>query len=240
LLIASFGFITPGKGLESALSAFDRFVEAYPDSRYFLVGEAIDPGYPGWLLRHLRRDHRDKLIITGYVSGADFSRYLAAADICVNLRYPSQGEASSILMRLLAMGKTVLIPWYRQFMEIPRNACIHIDLTPDEGESIYQAFTSLAENPDLMRSIGRNASGFIREHHHVDVWASKMIEMIDWAMNHRIKVDSLAERCDLRFVRSMRIEEQIALTMGDWKLLFENEHTVEALTRAVMELGLDR
>jgi len=43
-IIAAFGFITPGKGLRSAVRAFGEFAKSKPQARFILVGECLDQG----------------------------------------------------------------------------------------------------------------------------------------------------------------------------------------------------
>ena len=51
---------------------------------------------------------------------------MAATDVAVNLRYPSAGETSASLLRLLADRKCTMVSAYRQFLEIPADAVVRI------------------------------------------------------------------------------------------------------------------
>ncbi|HEY0734247.1 MAG TPA: glycosyltransferase, partial [Herpetosiphonaceae bacterium] len=100
---ASFGHINPYKRMESALRAFKRFHAEQPDARYILVG-SVSPSYDlTALIRRLGLD--DSVVVTGYAPRADFERYVAAADLCLNLRWPTAGETSASLLRLLGAGR---------------------------------------------------------------------------------------------------------------------------------------
>lgn len=42
-----------------------------------------------------------------------------AADVCVNLRYPYNGESSASFMRLLGKGKCTIVNRIGSFAEVP-------------------------------------------------------------------------------------------------------------------------
>src|SRR5439155_22926723 len=91
LQIASFGLITPNKGIERALRALSS-LRAKHDFRYVLVGEPNE----FFDVSALVREHglEDRIEITGRIDLADFQRYIAETDIAINLRERIIGETS--------------------------------------------------------------------------------------------------------------------------------------------------
>lgn len=74
------------------------------------------------------------------------------SDICLNLRYPYNGETSGSLMRILAKGRCVIVNDIGSFSEIPDNACIKLPSVENMGEinepnEIYNVLKRLVENP---------------------------------------------------------------------------------------------
>lgn len=215
-LIAAFGFIAPGKGLESALAAFARLRHVNPAVRFLLVGEALDAEYLRHLMNEIDSETREFITTTGFVSSDMFQLFLSAVDICVNMRYPTQGEASSALLRVMAAGKPVLIPWYQQYMEIPRDACVHIDLFPDEITFVFEAFEALRENPQLRNSIGKKASQYAALHHSNALWSASLLDVLRNTHTHEMNIQPLIQRIDLPNIQPRSVIDQISASIGEY------------------------
>lgn len=155
-VLASYGFITPAKRLEVTLRAFARLKKERPDALYLLVGE-VSPHYelPGIT---------DGVILVGRTELDDFLRYMVAADVAVNLRYPTAGETSGTLIRLLGLGKPVIVSNLGAFSEIPDGACAKVDLDENEEDLLFAFLQALAADEDLRRSMGENARRHVVPH----------------------------------------------------------------------------
>jgi glycosyltransferase involved in cell wall biosynthesis len=111
----------------------------------------------------------DRITVTGSTSLEDFLLYIDAADVCVNLRYPYNGETSGSLMRLLARGKCTLVNNLGSFAEIPDDCCVKLPSPQfmreeDEVGKIYEALSDLTGNPEKCFLIGDNARRYAEEH----------------------------------------------------------------------------
>jgi len=163
LLVASFGFITPAKRMDVALRAFARLRrEVAPDALYLLVGE-VSPQYD--FAKLLTPELSAGVVPVGRTDLPAFLRYMAAADVTVNLRYPSAGETSGTLIRLLGLGKAVVVSDTAAFAEIPDGCCAKIDLDATEEELLFVTLRALATDPELRRRMGENARRHIAAHH---------------------------------------------------------------------------
>jgi glycosyltransferase involved in cell wall biosynthesis len=163
LLLASFGFITPAKRIDVALRAFARLRrEVAPDARYLLVGE-VSPHYD--FAKVLTPELSGGVVPVGRTELPAFLRYMAAADVAINLRYPSAGETSGTLIRLLGLGKAVIVSNTGAFAEIPDGCCAKIDLDASEEELLFATLRALATDPALRRQMGENARRHVAEHH---------------------------------------------------------------------------
>jgi glycosyltransferase involved in cell wall biosynthesis len=169
LLFASFGFITPAKRIDVALRAFARLRrEVAPDALYLLVGE-VSPHYD--FAKILTPELSAGVVPVGRTELPAFLSYMAAADVAINLRYPSAGETSGTLIRLLGLGKAVLVSNTGAFAEIPDGCCAKIDLgVCDDGDVseedlLFATLRALATDPALRRQMGENARRHIAAHH---------------------------------------------------------------------------
>ncbi len=163
---ASFGHINPYKRMEPALRAFRRFRDIRPAARYVLVG-SISPAYDlHALIRRL--DLADAVHVTGYVPREAFELYVAAADVCLNLRSPTAGETSASLLRLLGAGKPTLVSAIGAFAELPTDVVAHVDVDRAEAALIL-AYTRLFDRyPQVAAQLGRNARAFVAREHTLD------------------------------------------------------------------------
>jgi glycosyltransferase involved in cell wall biosynthesis len=163
LVLASFGHINAYKRLEPALRAFAALRRDYPDARYLLVGSA-SPNYDvGGLVA--RMGLADAVRVAGFVSRAEWDDYLAATDICLNLRHPTAGETSASLLRLLGAGKPTLVSATGSFAELPPSVAAPVDVDESEGELIEAYCRLLAARPALAAQLGANARAFIAGEH---------------------------------------------------------------------------
>ncbi len=163
VMLASFGFITPYKRIESLLQAYAGLAGDHPEVRCFLVGEPEkELDLPGQIAR---LGLQDRVAVTGYVSLEEFHRYIAACDIAVNLRYPSAGETSGPVVRLMGSGKAVLVSNLGPFAEWPDGTCLKVDLGPAEAPMLEFYIRRLAEDEPLRRQLGDNARRYVAEEH---------------------------------------------------------------------------
>jgi len=163
---ASFGHINPYKRIESTLRAFARFRTLHPHARYMLVG-SVSPNYDVYAL--VRRLGLDAAVaITGHVPHAAFAQYVAAADLCLNLRAPTAGETSASLLRLLAAGRPTLVSALDTFNELPDDVCAKVDPDHSEGALILAYAQLLHQHPPLAHALGANARRYIATQHTLD------------------------------------------------------------------------
>ena len=58
---------------------------------------------------------------------ARFLAVASAVDACVNLRYPMAGETSMIAIRLMGLGKPVLLSTGEETSRFPESSCLRVD-----------------------------------------------------------------------------------------------------------------
>ena len=162
-LLASFGHVNPYKRVESVLRALRVLRERHAGLRYILVG-SVSANYD---LRALVQRHGldDAVTITGYVERAAFEEYVAAADICLNLRHPTAGETSASLLRLLGASRPTLVTASGSFSELPHAVAAQVDPDASEGELIVAYCDLLLTCPDIATQLGANARRFVATEH---------------------------------------------------------------------------
>ncbi|MBI5181705.1 MAG: glycosyltransferase family 4 protein [Nitrospirae bacterium] len=176
-IIGMFGFIEPMKQPETVIRAFHRFLQKCPNSLLLMVGEANPICRIDELLSSLDLDK--KVLKKGYVSMEEFLRYMNMIDIGVNLRYPTAGETSAAVLRMLGKGKPVVVLNYRQFSELPDTCCPKVGLGENAIDELSQWFLKLAQDPDMLALMGDFAVEYIRERHNLEGAAKRYIGFLE-------------------------------------------------------------
>lgn len=161
LLVAAFGYQRETKRLPVLIKAFDLAARAGADARLLISGEFVSASYA----RAVESLLDAAVLRTGRLSEEDFWRYAAAADLCVNLRYPCAGETSGIAIRLMGIGKPVVFTNDASTSRIPDTACLRVDAGAAEIEMLAGYISWLARQPEAAREIGRRAAAHIASAH---------------------------------------------------------------------------
>ncbi len=160
---ASFGHVNPYKRVEPALQAFRQLRTVYPHAQYLLVG-SVSPHYDlDSIIKQMGLI--GSVTVTGYVPPEVFNSYVAAADLCLNLRYPTAGETSASLLRLLAAGRPTLVSATDAFLELPDAVCPKVDVDRSEQALIYHYAHLLHTTPALATALSENARAFVAHEH---------------------------------------------------------------------------
>lgn len=181
--VTAFGGVTPEKRLGPIIRAMAKARRRHPQLRLVIVGaqsaeyDVMDDA--------ARAGVADRVHVTGYVDDAEVPRYLAEADICACLRWPTNRETSASWLRCLAAGKPTLVTELAQLADVPtldpqtlrpragaaNNAvAISIDLL-DEEHSIQIALERLAADALLRERLGTAARAWWEAHHRLETMA---------------------------------------------------------------------
>ena len=176
IVFTAFGRVTAEKRIEPIVRALAALVARGVDAHLVLVGEA--DGFP--LLASLVAGHRlgDRVHVTGYVADDLVAAHLAAADVCLCLRWPTAGETSASWLRALAAGRPTVVTTLAHLADVPTldasawrrshpsrdPVAVTIDLL-DEAEGLVAAMSRLAADEGLRRDLARAGHAYwSREH----------------------------------------------------------------------------
>jgi glycosyltransferase involved in cell wall biosynthesis len=164
-LVGVFGHLRESKRLLALLRAFQR-ARGAADIMLLVAGDFVSPDLARAAEPLLRNDAG--IVRIGYLDEHDFWLCASAVDACINLRYPMAGETSGIAIRLMGLGKTVLVSAGEETSRFPETACVRVDPGHAEEEMLAEYLVWLARCPDDARAIGQRAAEHIREHHAPD------------------------------------------------------------------------
>lgn len=161
-LAGVFGHLRESKRLLALLRAFQRARRA-ADMVLLVAGDFVSSDLARSIEPMLREDAG--IIRIGYLDEHDFWMCASAVDACINLRYPMAGETSGIAIRLMGLGKPVLVSAGEETSRFPEAACIRVDPGQAEEDMLAEYLVWLARRQDDARAIGQRAAEYIHEHH---------------------------------------------------------------------------
>ncbi len=174
-LFGVFGYLRESKRLYSVVQAFAKVHEELPDTALLIAGafastdlaRAVEPllSAPG-------------VIRLPYLEEREFWLAACAVDAGINLRYPAAGESSGIAIRLMGLGKPVMLTDSAECARFPEDACIRIPAGPGEGDSLRAHLILLTSMSVVGRAIGERGAAHIREHHRVETIGNRYWELL--------------------------------------------------------------
>jgi glycosyltransferase involved in cell wall biosynthesis len=156
-IAVALGILTPAKRVVKVLEALATLP---PSSRPFLfVGGAGGDDDPH---RIAARDLglQNDVGFGGYLPEEDFWRAASAADLAVNLRHPTVGEASGAVCRLAGFGLPVVVSAAGWFRELPDSFAAKIPIGDGEVEAIAAELARLAFDPGAAKKRGEAAAAW--------------------------------------------------------------------------------
>ena len=179
VLLVSSGGVFEQKRLDSVLRAL-----AYrEDLRGHALLAIVGGGRPEYLerLRRLVRELEldDSVILTGYVDDRRMYGWLNAADIAVNLRYPSMESASLSLIEQLSFGTPVVVSDTSSYSELPSEVAVKIPVDQSEVPTLAKALSRLVRDANLRTRMGRAAMAFSAEAHSSEAYADRFLSFAE-------------------------------------------------------------
>jgi glycosyltransferase involved in cell wall biosynthesis len=196
LLFAAFGKITAEKRIGAIVHAFSALARERPDVHLLLAGEASE--YAA-LAPDLEASAAAaaRVHVTGYVPDEAVDDHLAAADVCLCLRWPTALESSASWLQCLAAGRPTVLTDLAHLADVPTidprsrrggrmdvaPVAVAIDLL-DEERALLAAMRALADDQPLRETLGRAGRAYWSANHTVDAMASDYRRVIALAASH--------------------------------------------------------
>jgi len=195
-VLAAFGGITPEKRIAKLLRATSTLAGRYPALHLLLVGSPAE--HYDVTADSARWGVSERVHVTGYVTDEELPRYLAAADVCACLRWPTNRETSASWLRCLAAARPTLISDLADLGDVPSldprgwrvldtssphrtPVAVAIDLI-DEDHSLHLALDRLIADEALRARIGDAARRWWQTYHRLDHMADGYERVIEAAI----------------------------------------------------------
>lgn len=160
-LFGVFGYLRESKRLLQILRAFDEVHRTAPNTRLLIAGDFISSD----LARTRNFLHRPGIIRMGYLTADRLLQMTAATDACLSLCFPAAGETSGITIRMMGLGKAVMVTSGLETSMFPEAACFRIEPGVAEQAMLSRYMLLLAMHPNLARETGRRAAEHISLNH---------------------------------------------------------------------------
>ena len=126
-ILSTFGFLSPGKGIEYAVAAMPRVLERHPEAHYVVLGEthpqvraAHGETYRLRLLDLARRLHVQERVtfVNRFLSQTEIVESLIASDLCLTPYLAPEQAVSGTLAYNVGYGRAVISTPYRYATEL--------------------------------------------------------------------------------------------------------------------------
>ena len=160
-VLACLGFVNPNKLPQLQIEVVKRLLaEGYPVQLIFAGEPAPELG---GLVNDVRAGElRENIIVTGYQNEVDYFCAIAVADVIINLRSPSMGEASGTLMHALAAAKPTIVSDVNQYRELPDKVCWKLVHDHTENDLLLEYLKTLLAEPAVRAAISKNAADYVK------------------------------------------------------------------------------
>lgn len=182
-LLISIGFVGPHKRFDRIIRALGQLHRAQVPFRFINAGN-VSPDLPFNLPDLIRSEGLEQQVeLRGYISDREMFELLSAADIAVNLRYPTAGESSASLVRFLGAGLPTLVTDHGASSEFPDDVVCKIPFDENEDRELIRHLHRFLTSPEERQLLGASAKNHVMSHHHIDRVADLYLRSIEAACN---------------------------------------------------------
>jgi glycosyltransferase involved in cell wall biosynthesis len=214
-----FGFINRNRRLDVLFQTLAQF----PRKDKFILdiyGEVWDPGHLRKQIHSLGLGHQ--VTLRGFASESDLDVALAKADLAVNLRYPSMGEASISQLRIWAHALPTLVTRIGWYGSLPESVVAHV--RPDhETSDINEHLNAFLAEPDRFAQMGEQGRRLLVEQHSVETYVEAVMDLAVQSQEFRPRAVAY------------KLAERVGISMAAWADALASD---EALRKVAEEIDV--
>lgn len=174
-IFACAGLITAEKQIDQVLDALQQLVHNNIQVELRLIGEASeDVPLAKWIQNRGLEQH---VVVTGFIKSTKaFVDQISEAHLIINLREPTMGETSAVVMRSMAAGRSVIVYDHGWYSELP-DCCLKIE--PGSLETLVSAMRTAAADRDRLKRLGQACHADIQARHRPEQVGREMVDWLD-------------------------------------------------------------
>jgi glycosyltransferase involved in cell wall biosynthesis len=169
-LFGVFGYLRESKRVAAVLQAFAAIHAQLPQTALLVAGQFVSTDLERAVAPLLQAPG---VVRVPFLEEREFWLAACAVDACINLRYPAAGESSGIAIRMMGIGKPVLLTGSLETAPFPEGACVRIAAGIAEQDSLRQHMVLLTSVTGVAGAIGHRAAAHIASHHGVQSIATQ-------------------------------------------------------------------
>jgi glycosyltransferase involved in cell wall biosynthesis len=178
-IVGCFGRLNEAKRVPETLQAFARLRTRFPTALLVLAGTVVPRiGLEERLVRLGLVLGRDVLHLD-YVSEERLWALIARADVCVNLRAPTMGETSGMVVRILSAGTPLVVSDLGWFAELPDTIAAKVPVDDWEVDHLARVLELIAGDDDLRGHMGEAAADYARTEHDLERTADLYVAALE-------------------------------------------------------------
>ncbi len=191
VLVVSHGRIGESKRIEQTVRALSLLPAAARERVQFVIVGGAHPAVVDRVLSQARSlGLSEHVRITDFLPEAELHAWLRAADIFVNLRFPSTESGSGSLVEQLAYPAPIVVSDIGFYATFPEDTLVR---TPpaDEGEAIAEALAPLVLDKDLRLRVGQRTYAYAAARFDPALYAQSLIGFLDRVEASRARLASV-------------------------------------------------
>jgi len=214
------GFINRNRRLDVLLQALAEF----PQKDRFLLdiyGEVWDPGH---IRKQIQTLGLSKLVnLRGFVSADDLDIALSCADMAINLRYPTMGEASISQLRIWAHALPTLVTRVGWYGNLPANVVAHV--RPEhEIADIQEHLSTFLADRERFAEMGRRGQQLLAELHSPRAYVQAVLELANQAKEFRPRAVAY------------KLAERVGTAMSAWADALASDEALRKVAEEILAL----
>ena len=170
-----FGYLRESKRLLPVIETFVRLSADYPQAMLLLAGEFVSGDLQRaaeYSLWHPRIRH------VGHLAENDFWIAASSVNAVINLRDPAAGETSGIAIRMMGLGKPVILSDGPETASFPAGSCLRVSRGVAEQPELFEYMKLAVEMPGILREIGDVARQHVTAVHSLEEAARRYWETL--------------------------------------------------------------
>lgn len=219
LVVCTFGHVALTKMSQVIFNAWIRSKLATNKvCRLVFVGQNETGDYGSKLAKSIKASKLKNVSVTGWLRRDEYKKWLAAADVAVQLRSHSRGETSAAVLDCMNYDLPVIANAVGSMADLPKDCLVMLKENFSEAELI-KALETLHELPEQRAKLGGKASRHVHNDHNPAGCAKRYFDQIEKAYRVSPQTD--------QFVRRIA---PISLSQSDATELCENVASVTSVT----------
>jgi glycosyltransferase involved in cell wall biosynthesis len=182
-----FGYLAPNRRLEQLFEALGTM----PEVDSFQVDVFGDLWDKKRVLESAAKFNlTSRVNLHGFVPDEDLDRALTAADLAVNLRYPTMGEASGSQLRCWSNGLASIVTRVGWYATLPEDLVAFVR-PESEIADIQIHLRELLLNPSKFVAMGERGRRLLGAEHSTESYARSIVELAGRSASYRVRTAAL-------------------------------------------------